>query len=410
MNKEKIMEIFADTAYVRTGGSPEELRCAEYLVKKCAEFGGKAGIEPFPVQMGAIEEATFLADGVAVPCKGYLCAGSGEVEAPLYYLRGKENPVELSRCRGKIVLVDGYLGYWLYQDLLENGAVGFVTYDGDANYTDFDIDQRELRAQVAAGKKLPGVNINAKSAIELVKRGATQGKIVLKQAESMGESRNVILELPGEIPETIVFTAHYDSTSLSQGAYDNMSGSVGLLSMAEHFANTPHRHSLRFVWCGSEERGLLGSKAYCEAHEEKLKNVVLNINLDMIGSVMGKFIACCTSEEALVSYISYLGSELGFGVGAYQDVYSSDSTPFADKGVPAVSFARIAPHNTATIHNGYDTAALMSGPQMEQDIAFITAFAARMAAACRCPVDRKIPDNVREKLDIYLTRKRAPRK
>ena len=31
MNPKQIMEIFQDTAYVRMGGSPEELRCAEYL-------------------------------------------------------------------------------------------------------------------------------------------------------------------------------------------------------------------------------------------------------------------------------------------------------------------------------------------------------------------------------------------
>ena len=203
-----------------------------------------------------------------------------------------------------------------------------------------------------------------------------------------------------------MLTAHYDSTSLSQGAYDNMSGSVGLLGIAEHFAAYPHRYSLRFIWCGSEERGLLGSKAYCAAHEEELKSIVLNINLDMIGSIMGKFIACCTSEEKLVHYISYMASELGFGINVRQDVYSSDSTPFADKGVPAVSFARIAPQNTATIHNSYDTVALMMGEHMVKDIEFITAFTVRMACAAYCPVAREMPDNMKEKLDIYLSRKR----
>ena len=49
----------------------------------------------------------------------------------------------------------------------------------------------------------------------------------------MGQSHNVILDLPGEGEDYIVFTAHYDSTSLSQGAYDNMSGSVGLLGLAK---------------------------------------------------------------------------------------------------------------------------------------------------------------------------------
>ena len=405
MNAQNIMGIFADTAYVRMGGSIEELRCAEYLKRKCAEMGLDACIEAFDVQMATMQEAQLIIDGVCVTCKGYLNAGNGEVEAPFHYLPSTD-PYSLSQCNGKIVMVDGYLGYWIYQDLLENGAVGFITYDGNVNYADCDIDQRELRAMVHKGNKIPGVNINAKDAVKLVENGAKMAKIVLKQEEYEGKSHNVIVDLPGEIPETIVFTAHYDSTSLSQGAYDNMSGSVGLLGIAEHFAKHPHRYGMRFVWCGSEERGLLGSKAYCADHEEDLMNVVLNINLDMIGCIMGKFIACCTTEEKLTHYLSYFGLEQGWPLAVRQDVYSSDSTPFADKGVPAVSFARIAPPNTGTIHNSYDTMALMSGEQMVKDIEFIVAFADRMANAVRCPVAREMPDNMKEKLDIYLCRKR----
>ena len=93
-----------------------------------------------------------------------------------------------------------------------------------------------------------------------------------------------------------------------------------------------------------------------------------------------------------------------------QDVYSSDSTPFADKGVPAVSFARIAPPNTATIHNSYDTKKVMKMEHMEKDIAFITSFVEIMANAKRLPVEREMPDNMKEKLDIYLLRKRDDKK
>ncbi len=406
MNKKKVMKLFRDTAYVRTGGTAEELRCAEYLKAQCAELGLEATIEPFKVQMATMEEARLVVDGKEITCKGYLCAGNAEVEAPLYYLASTD-AFSLSQCKGKIVMIDGYLGYWMYRDLLENGAVGFITYDGNANYRDRDIDQRELRAMVYEGvEKIPGVNINAKDAIAIVNGDAKTAKILLKQEQFEADSHNVIVELPGEIPETIVFTAHYDSTSLSQGAYDNMSGSVGLLGIAEYFMKHPHKYGMRFIFCGSEERGLLGAKAYCRDHEEELKNVVLNINLDMIGCIMGKFIACCTSEDKLVTYIDYLGSELGRGVKAYQDVYSSDSTPFADKGIPAVSFARIAPPNTATIHNSYDTMAVMKAEHMLQDIDFICAFAGRMANAARMPVSREMPQNMKDKLDIYLCRKR----
>ncbi len=403
MDAKTYARIFNETAYVRMGGSAEELKCAEYLQAECTRLGLDAEIVSFPVDMSNLNAATLTVDGKEIPCKGYLCAGSGVVEAPLYYLTDNA-PCTLAGCKGKIVMIDGYLGYWRYQDMLDNGAVGFITYDGNANYADRDIDQRELRSFVSKGKKIPGVNINAKDAIALIRDGAKTAKITLEQEEYQGQSHNVIADLPGTREEYIVLTAHYDSTSLSQGAYDNMSGCAGLLGLAEMFKDAPHSYGLRFIFCGSEERGLLGSKAYCENND--LSKIVLNINLDMIGCIMGKFIACCTAEEKLVSYLQYLSAELGFGCIANQDVYSSDSTPFADKGVPALSFARIAPGNTATIHNSYDTQAVMSPEQMVSDVAFIGAFVNRMANAAVCPVKREIPDNMKEKLDEYLLRKR----
>lgn len=401
-----IQKIFTDTAFVRVGGSPEELKAAEYIRDICASFGATATIEEFDVQMATMHTDTLTVDSVSIPCKGYLNAGSHEVEAPLYYLTGKDK-YALEGCRGKIVLFDGYLGYWRYRDLLENGAVGIITYDGSVNYADRNIDRRELRAMVSEGvDKLPCVNIHAKDAVALIKQSAKTAKITLKQDEYVGKSRNVILDLPGESDEVIIFTAHYDSTSLSEGAYDNMSGSVGLLALAEYFTTHAHKRTLRFIWCGSEERGLLGSKAYCADHEDALPAIKLCINLDMIGCTMGYLIACCTAEEAAVSYISYLGRELGTLIDPYQEVYSSDSTPFADKGIPAISFARVSPREAATIHNSYDTAEIIKVENMETDIELITVFAKRMANAVFCPIRREIPDNVKEKIDEYLCRKR----
>ena len=356
--------------------------------------------------MAKISKATLTVDGKNVPCKGYFCCGSGEISGELYYLTDSDR-LSLSGCKGKIVIVDGYLGYWRYRELIENGALAFITYDGNVNYSDNNIDQRELRSYVSKGEKILGVNINAKDAVKLINTDAKTAKIVVEQDEYIGSSRNVVLDLPGERDDVIVLTAHYDSTSLSQGAYDNMSGSIGLLAMAEHFSKVSQKYSLRFVWCGSEERGLLGSKAYCESHADELSRIALNVNLDMIGCIMGKFIACCTSENALVSYLSYMGNELGFQIKPYQGVYSSDSTPFSDKGVPSVSFARVAPRETATIHNSYDTVAVMKAEHMEKDIDFITAFVARMANSVLCPVAREIPDNMKEKIDEYLLRKKA---
>ncbi|MBR5128117.1 MAG: hypothetical protein IKU69_06780, partial [Roseburia sp.] len=181
----EMKQIFEETAYIRTGGSAEELKCAEYIKEKCATFGAEAVIEPFLVDMAEIQEAVLIIDGKEIPCKGYLGTVSGEVEAPLYYLDGKD-AYSLAQCKGKIVMIDGYLGHWVYQDIVENGAVGFITYDGNANYADEDIDQRELRSYVAKGNFIPGVNINAKNAIDLIKNDAQTAKIVLKQRRYKG--------------------------------------------------------------------------------------------------------------------------------------------------------------------------------------------------------------------------------
>lgn len=405
MTIEQIKKIFDDTAYIRTSGTPEELKTAEYIAAECRKMGLEPTIEPFDVEMATVHYATLTIDGKEIPCKGYRLCGSGDIEAPLYYMTTTDKTA-LKGAKGKIVLLDTAVRYWLYQDLVDAGAAGFITYTNNANYPDDDIDDKELRPHVHKGNKLLGVNINVKSAVDIVKNNGKVAKISISQEEYAGQSHNVILDMPGESDEVIVFSAHYDSTPLSQGAYDNMSGSVGLLGIAAYFTTHLHKRSLRFIWCGSEERGLLGSKAYVADHEDALENIVLNINLDMIGCTMGNFFACCTTEQKAVSYMEYFALETGTPMKVQQDVYSSDSTPFADKGIPAISMARHSPMNVAEIHNRYDTKEIIKPENMLLDIEFISKFAERMANAVHCPVAREIPENMKEKLDIYLNRKR----
>ena len=212
--QEEMMHILKDMAHVRISGTKEEADCAIYLQECCKKMGFETRLEAFQVEMCDIHEAVLTVDGKEIPCKGYRCAGSGTVEAPFYYMPNTD-ACSLAQCKGKIVMLDGGVGYWGYRDLIENGAVGIITYDGNANYADEDIDLRELRSFVREGsdnKKIPCVNINAKSAIKLVNQNAANAKIVLNQDEWIGDSHNVILDLPGETDEMIVLSAHYDST------------------------------------------------------------------------------------------------------------------------------------------------------------------------------------------------------
>lgn len=407
MKKSALKKIFTDTDYVHRSGTPEELQVAEYLKARCEEMGANAWIEGFAVPMAKIEEAHVYADGKEIPCKGFFCCGSGETEGELYYMPGQDK-VSIAGAKDKIVLMDNSgITYFAYQDLMKAGAKGILFQNGNLHYPDRDIDERDLRdAVVGEERKVLCAMIHSASAVQMVRNGVKSVKIEIRQREWEGESHNVVAELPGERDEWIVLSAHYDTTALSHGSYDNMTGCVGLLGVMDALRGKKLNYGLRFVFCGSEERGLLGSKAYVSTHEEELEKFALNINLDMIGSIMGKFIACASAEEKLVNYLTYMGAEVGFPLDARTGVYSSDSTPFADKGVPAVSLARIAGGSVAPIHVRYDRPDVLSMDQLQKDIGFIAEFTRRMAQAAVCPVARELPEKVKTELDEYLYRKR----
>ena len=407
MNLETMRKIFEETDYVHASGTPEELRAAEYLRDRCLELGVQAQLESFRVPMGEIREVQVLADGEPIPCKGLSCCGSGSVEGELYYMPGQD-PVSIAGAKDKIVLMDTLgIGLFTYHDLVKAGAKGILFQYGRLHAEHEDIDQRDLREHVVNGEpELLCAMLNANTAVRLVRDRVRRVRITVDQREYDGQSHNVVAQIPGARDESIVLSAHYDSTALSHGSYDNMSGCVGLLGVMDALKGKKLNYGLRFVFCGSEERGLLGSKAYVRDHAQELEKIALNINLDMIGSLMGKAIACVSGEEKLAHYISYMGAELGYPISARTGVYSSDSTSFADKGVPAVSLARLAKGEHAPIHGRYDRPEVLSMERMEADIAFITALTERMACAAVCPVGRDIPEKVRKELDEYLYRKR----
>ncbi len=90
----------------------------------------------------------------------------------------------------------------------------------------------------------------------------------------------------------IVVTGHYDHVgvgrpldgdSIFNGADDNASGSVALIELARHFVKSPPRHSVIFAAVDAEERGMVGSRAFVNAPMVPLDQILLNVNMDMIG-------------------------------------------------------------------------------------------------------------------------------
>lgn len=95
-------------------------------------------------------------------------------------------------------------------------------------------------------------------------------------------SYNVIVKKDGKSKKEIIVGAHYDSVN-TNGAGDNGSGVATVLEMAKSLKNKDLDYTIKFVFFGSEELGLQGSKAYVNAMSQaEIDNTILMVNLDSV--------------------------------------------------------------------------------------------------------------------------------
>lgn len=172
------------------------------------------------------------------------------------------------------------------------------------------------------------------------------------------KARNVVGYIEGEKKdEFIVVGGHYDHLGkydgfIWNGADDNASGTVGVMTIAKAFMATgkkPEKSIVFAAWTG-EEKGLYGSKYFVQQAQKKNMNVVLNLNYDMIardpeGDSLKNMAAMTYTEanagiEALTKKnmdnyninldLTYKASERPGG--------GSDHAPFAEVGIPIFYF------------------------------------------------------------------------
>lgn len=408
------MELLEKIGFTRIAGSPEEEKAAQILKEECDKLGVPAIIQPFEIEQGIVEEATleilepFQQE---IPVTGYQCAQNTPeegLEAPFLYVENADD-VSLSDARGKIVLVNGYMRVPLFRKLMKAGVAGIVTMEGQLRdrREETDLSTRKLRRTLRAFGNVPMVHTRVLDAIDMVRKGACKARLVLKGRTEEWTSHNVIATVLGtEKPEEIVsFGAHYDSVDFSKGVYDNGAGSVINMEVLRYFAENPPKRTLKFVWYGSEEIGLEGSWAYVKAHKEELEAHKLMINVDVGGPVLGVDRITATAEKALASYLEYFVKIHGFTAEVKQGIYSSDSIPFADSGVPGVNFSRDGAPGAAYIHDRFDTLSFLSAEMLEKTTRIVLEFGKEMANAALVPVERKIPQNIVEDVEKYLYKK-----
>jgi hypothetical protein len=189
-------------------------------------------------------------------------------------------------------------------------------------------------------------------------------------------SVNVIARVPGRdrrlASEYVLFSAHQDhdgerypvnGDNIWNGADDNATTSVALLAIGRAMVARPGRRSALFVWHGSEERGLMGSRWYVRHPTVPLKSIVAVLNGDMIGrndpktaSLLGAVGPHRNSPELVRMAMEANDAVSKFVVDSSWDdpqhregwYYRSDHLPYARAGIPALFF-------TTLLHPDYHT-------------------------------------------------------
>jgi Zn-dependent M28 family amino/carboxypeptidase len=186
----------------------------------------------------------------------------------------------------------------------------------------------------------------------------------------------VIAKVPGRdarlAGEYVLFSAHQDhdgqrytvnGDNIWNGADDNATTAVALLAIGRAMSAHPGRRSALFVWHGSEERGLMGSRWFVKHPAVPLKSIVAVLNGDMIGrnepgtaALLGAVgphrnspelvdIALAANKAVSQFVVDHSWDDPGHREGWY---YRSDHLPYARAGIPALFF-------TTLLHADYHT-------------------------------------------------------
>ncbi len=257
---------------------------------------------------------------------------------------------------------------------------------------------------------IPGISVAYEDGMflqRLIKRhGQVKVRIVTTDQNQPATSWNVVGELPGvQHPDEIVMVGcHYDGHDITQGAGDPASGVVALLEAARvlalHASDLPR--TVRFVFWGVEEIGLLGSRQYAVDHADELDHMRFYLNMDAAGMGAGRQDIVLNEWPELADLFAGWRDEMADTYGIAQSVSAhSDHFPFLMAGVPTggIEKADRAPSGRGYGHTHYDTLDKIDLNDLRRAAVRAARWLPRIASEQNWPVTRRSPEAVREILD-----------
>ena len=411
----ELMNFIKELSFVRVAGSEEERRAGERILEEINRIAEEAGREDirgeymtFRIPYAKVGKCSVQAAGREIPCAPFLCSGNIDRECGLVYL-DEASEIDFSgvgELEGKVVLLNKLTNEEVYKRLVKHKAAAFLVMQGKYYHSEEEASlyPRRLREHFTRNGVIPGFLISAADALRLIQEEVEKVCLTLEQEDAELESRNISAVIEGSDlkEESIVLTAHYDSVPVGAGSWDNATGTTALLAIFAHFAVNPPRRTLRFLWCGSEEQGLLGSKAYVEQKKELLEEIVFCFNFDMCGTALGANRICVTGEKELQTFVEQYCKITGYSATIRAGVHSSDSAPFCDNGIPALGLSRGT--STAEIHTIHDLLPTLSEKAMRENVEFAIRMIGDVANAAVVPVKKGMSEETRKELDKYFHR------
>ncbi|GAB4522286.1 MAG: M28 family metallopeptidase [Amphiplicatus sp.] len=185
-------------------------------------------------------------------------------------------------------------------------------------------------------------------------------------------SGNVIGEIPGRTDEIIVIGGHLDSWDLGTGAVDDGAGVAITMAAAKLIGDLPGKpqRTIRVVLWGAEEVGLVGARAYVEAHKDELDRHVLASESDFGAGRVWRF-QSRFGESALpkAAAIARVLRRLGVGPGDNNAFGGPDVGPLRAAGVPVFTLAQDGWDYFDLHHTADDTLDKVDREALKQNVA-----------------------------------------
>ncbi|MEM9837527.1 MAG: M28 family peptidase [Pseudomonadota bacterium] len=194
-------------------------------------------------------------------------------------------------------------------------------------------------------------------------------------------SGNVIGEIPGQTDEIVVIGGHLDSWDLGTGAVDDGAG-IGIATGAaklimEHMEETGEKplRTIRVVYWGSEEVGLVGAQAYAVAHQDELHKHVMAAESDFGAGRIWKMDTRFGDDKlGLRNQMIRVLQPAGVALGNNEASGGPDVTPLRARGVPVVTLRQNGWDYFDLHHTADDTFDKIDPDDFAQNVAVYAAF------------------------------------